>query len=201
MKRALLALFPLFVAINAHAVTDEFLNARADRAAERAAAASQNPARQAQIKVTIRKLTGIDDEEVCSETLAISVIDDTLSGVANRPARLVCKSTVDNRPVAVVVSTDVRLTSKQMASLFTGEKVRRKLVVATMNVIRPEEVSDDMDSAIDPVREDLYQTNMIYVDTANKNLVVPVGLSALTKVDMNAENFTAIVELIDSNAR
>lgn len=194
MNKVLLSVFAAaqLLALSAHAVSDESLNARADYVA----AKGKNPQNIANLRVTIRKISGMDEEVVCeNQTAKIKVINERMDEAVLAPARITCESTLDNRPVTVVVKTQIRITKE---SVLKSGKGQQKMVMVYLTVARPEDVSSDLNSDPEPVRNDLTQLNMVYVDTNNKTLLVPVGMNALTSTDMKAENFMATVEVLDN---
>lgn len=106
MKTVLFSL--ALIAVSAHAVTDEYLNARADRAAEQAA---QNPIRTARAIVKIRKINGVESETVVRRMVNVPVIDESKANSAAATAGFLNLGMVlsDGRPVEVEVQVEARL--------------------------------------------------------------------------------------------
>ncbi len=105
MKSLLFSL--ALIASAAHAVTDEYLNARAERYAEQNA---QNPIRTARAIVKIRKINGVNSETVVRRTVNVPVVDEAKADAQARSALVNFATPLsDGRQVEVEVQVEARL--------------------------------------------------------------------------------------------
>lgn len=151
MKTILFSL--ALIAFNAHAVTDEFLNARADRAAEQAA---QNPIRTARAIVTIRKSNGLDSEAVIHRTVNVPVIDENKANSQASPALInLGMALTDGRKVEVEVQVEARL-----ATVTEGQTSHRVKTLNGALAIKNATDAHVLYSKQNKMSADLYRTSM-----------------------------------------